>query len=87
MEVSRTFLATTTSLLLGSHAQVRGGVDVARAGTAEAVPRDAGASTWTELCANCCTDAVAFVPSGAKTAAAAGASPSGTGTAEATAAV
>jgi hypothetical protein len=89
-EASWTFLATTTSPLLGSHAQVLGGVDAADAGTAEAVPRAAGVFTWTKLCARCCPDAAASaaVPSEARTAASAAVvSPSGTGTAEATAAV
>jgi hypothetical protein len=57
IEASWTFLATTTSPLLGSHAQVLGGVDAADAGTAEAVPRAAGVFTWTKLCARCCPDA------------------------------
>ena len=70
IEAAWTFLATTTSPLLGSHAQVLGGVDAADAGTAEAVPRAAGISTWTKLCARCCLDAAAAVPSEAKTAAA-----------------
>ena len=86
IEAAWTFLATTTSPLLGSHAQVLGGVDAADAGTAEAVPRAAGVFTWTKLCARCCPDSAA-VPSEARTAAAAVVSPSGTGTAETTAAV
>ncbi len=49
IEASWTSLATTTSPLLGSHAQVLGGVDAAVAGTAEAVPRAAGVFTWTKL--------------------------------------
>jgi hypothetical protein len=42
IEASWTFLATTTSPLLGSHFQVLGGVDAADAGTAVDVPRAAG---------------------------------------------
>jgi hypothetical protein len=57
--VSFIFLATATSLFLGSHIQVRGGAVAAGVGTAEVVPRAAGISTWTKLCAKPCNDVAA----------------------------
>ena len=86
-ESPRTFLATTTSPLLGSHAQVLGGVDaaaVAEAAAVDAAAVDADAAA---------VDAAAVAPSEARTADVAATSPSGTGgtavaaEAEATAAV
>jgi hypothetical protein len=86
-ESPRTFLATTTSPLLGSHAQVLGGVDaaaVAEAAAVDAAAVDADAAA---------VDAAAVAPSEARTADVTATSPLGTGgttvaaEAEATAAV
>ena len=91
-ESPRTFLATTTSPLLGSHAQVLGGVDaaaVAEAAAVDAAAVDADAAAVDAAA----VDAAAVAPSEARTADVTATSPLGTGgttvaaEAEATAAV